>query len=877
MLVHLAITPSGGIKLLCEGESPFGTPEPGSGGEILLALARQPSLRLLSDDLRFLYRLAEAFMQSLTSQVEAGEWRIPIKSGLFEDLVAACPPVRGSEYLNVEVFARIWAEASSAFRKDCGIRPVRDYLEEFYPAWADAGRVYLHIAENKTDQARPFSVLLTYSVRDADKARLQHKPLGLVLSDAGKASDGPLVASLLRVIARAATVSPEFARLHADRHLYRAFNLAPSAAYNLINDFPAIESTGISCKVPEYWEKGRPPKAQVAVTFKTGPKGPSSLVDGMLAFNVGVVLGKEELSEEEIAALLAAEEPLVSLRGRWVEVSSDRLSRLLGRWREAQKLAGESGMSFGEALRWSSGLQGVEGEGKFDQADAAAGVSFRSDDHLKDLLARLRNPDANTDALVAEALSTVRAELRPYQQKGVSWLLEIARLGMGGCLADDMGLGKTLQVISLLTVDKAVRKPKRPSLLIVPASLIGNWLSEIEKFSPTLRVLVMHSSAGTAVSQQAPNLAETDLVITTYGMITRPTWMNELAWNFVVADEAQAVKNPGTKQSKAVRALQAASRFALTGTPVENNLTDLWSVFDFVVPGLLGSKQGFAHFVKQSQEGSPDFSKLKHLVSPWLLRRKKSDKNVIADLPDKTEVKTYCFLSPKQAVLYQKQVEQAAAAIAQADGISRKGIIFSTILRLKQICNHPSQREGDSSFLSEHSGKFQRLAELCAEIAERQEKVLVFTQFRELTDILAHELELVFRRPGLVLHGDIAVKDRRNLVNKFQAEDGPPFFVLSVKAGGTGLNLTAASHVIHFDRWWNPAVENQATDRAYRIGQKRNVLVHKFICQGTIEDSIDQLIESKKALSDDIVEGTSEVNLTGLSDDELFDLMRFRS
>lgn len=819
-------------------------------------------------------------MQALTSQADSGEHRVHARPGIFSDWAASCPPIKGAEYLDEDVFANLWTDLEAAFWRACSRRPVREFLADEFPAWADAGRVYLHIAENKTNDERPFTVLMTYGVRDADKPRLQHRPIGLALADAGRASDAKLVEGLLRLIARAAKASSEFSRLHAERLFYRPFNLSPTAAFRLINEFPLIERAGIPCKVPEYWEKGRPQQAQVAVTFKTGPRKPSHLTQSMLAFDVGLTLGNEKLTDEEIEALLAAREPFVSLKGRWVEVNPERVGRLLDRWRTAQQMAGESGMSFGEALRWTGGLSTGEGE-----AEAASGdeprqpLVFKTDSELSELLRSLRNPDLlNGEAAATVLKRCVRADLRPYQLRGVSWLHQIAQLGMGGCLADDMGLGKTLQVVCLITIDKELARPKAPSLLIVPASLIGNWLGEIAKFSPTLRPLVIHSSAGWKSGSEVPKaqLSQADVVITTYGMITRPSWMNDIRWHFVIADEAQALKNPGTRQSQAVRALSASARFALTGTPVENNLTDLWSIFDFAVPGLLGSKQAFAAFVKHAVSGSQDLARLRAVINPWLLRRKKTDKNVISDLPDKTELRTDCFLTVQQAVLYKKQVEQAAIAIANADGIARKGLIFSTMMKLKQICNHPSQREGDGVYDRDHSGKFRRLIELCCQIAERQEKVLVFTQFRELTDIIAHELELVFKRSGLVLHGAVPVDKRRQLVESFQNEDGPPFFVLSVKAGGTGLNLTAASHVIHFDRWWNPAVENQATDRAFRIGQKRNVLVHKFVCKGTIEESIDELIESKKILADGVVEGGGEINLSTLSDEELMNLMKLR-
>jgi non-specific serine/threonine protein kinase len=382
---------------------------------------------------------------------------------------------------------------------------------------------------------------------------------------------------------------------------------------------------------------------------------------------------------------------------------------------------------------------------------------------------------------------------------------------------------------------------------------------------------------------------ECDIVITTYTMLTRLEWLRGREWRLVILDEAQAIRNSGTRQSRAAKELRAEGRIALTGTPVENSLSDLWSIFDFLNPGLLGGTKAFGRFAKQLAEGashpgdlttgtpgaptltsgSNPYGPLRTLVRPYILRRLKTDKRVIADLPEKTEVNAYCGLSRRQAVLYEQAVRGLAAAVDQAEGIQRRGIVLALLMRLKLICNHPSQWTGDNGYEPDESGKFARLREICEELAERQEKALIFTQFREITAPLAGFLARVFGRPGLVLHGKTAVGKRRELVEAFQRDDGPPFFVLSIKAGGTGLNLTAASHVIHFDRWWNPAVENQATDRAFRIGQKRNVLVHKFICRGTVEEKIDELIAQKTSLARDLLDGGGEALLTEMSNDEL--------
>jgi non-specific serine/threonine protein kinase len=436
-----------------------------------------------------------------------------------------------------------------------------------------------------------------------------------------------------------------------------------------------------------------------------------------------------------------------------------------------------------------------------------------------------------------------------------------------------MGLGKTVQVIALLLHLKSEKEERSQSLLVVPASLIANWKSELARFGPTLSVLVAHPSEGNGKVSEAD--AKFDVVITTYSMLARLEWLRQREWRLVILDEAQAIRNSGTRQSRAVRELRATSRIALTGTPIENRLSDLWSLFDFLNPGLLGSAQAFGRFAKQqaagaaSNGGPTPYGALRTLVGPYILRRLKTDKRVIADLPEKSEVNAFCGLSRRQAALYEQSVRELAAAIGQADGIQRRGTVLAYLMRLKQICNHPSQWTGDNLYEAEHSGKFQRLREICSELAERQEKAIVFTQFREITAPLADFLAGVFGRAGLVLHGQTAISKRHALVQDFQREDGPPFFILSLKAGGTGLNLTAASHVIHFDRWWNPAVENQATDRAFRIGQKRNVLVHKFICRGTVEDKIDELIGQKTGLARDILDGGGETLLTEMSNDQL--------
>ncbi len=494
---------------------------------------------------------------------------------------------------------------------------------------------------------------------------------------------------------------------------------------------------------------------------------------------------------------------------------------------------------------------------------------------LRDVLTRVRNPENEREP----SSNGLQATLRPYQLAGVKWLALLTGLGLGACLADDMGLGKTIQVLALL-LHLRVQQPTGgvPSLIVAPASLIANWKAEIERFAPKLGVFIAHPSECSidlnSESALADSLNGTDLVITTYGVVTRTPALRQRLWRLVVLDEAQAIKNAGAQQTRAVKRLAGAARVALTGTPVENRLSDLWSLFDFLNPGLLGDAKQFANTTRQlAKQTDQPYAPLRRLVQPYILRRLKTDPRVITDLPDKTEVRAFCGLTREQAALYGRCVEELTRKLAQTEGIQRRGAVLASLMQLKQICNHPAQWQGQGDYSEDRSGKFERLGALCSELAERQERVLVFTQFREITDPLARYLSSVFGRPGLVLHGGTAVSRRRALVDEFQCDDGPPFFVLSLKAGGTGLNLTAASQVIHFDRWWNPAVENQATDRAFRIGQRRNVVVHKFVCRGTVEEKIDGLIEAKVGLSRDLLDGGGEQLLTEMSDEDLLSVV----
>jgi superfamily II DNA or RNA helicase len=789
--------------------------------------------------------------------------------------VLQAPPMTGLEYLSADALAGWWADLDALVRGE--VREyaggAQAYLSDKNPLWRFVGRVTLHLAENKRDEDNPFAFLATYVSRLSPQGRVQHEPLARALQQYAGAKNRQALLSLLVPLQRAAERSALVKGLVDSGDVYHPLAWSPREAHRFLQDIPIFEESGLIVRVPDWWKPHRPPRATVDVRID-GRRGSKLGAGALLDFSVGVALDGEPLSEAELQELLASVGGLVRLRGKWVEIDREKLAQALAHWQTVESRARAGGLSFFEGMRLLAGAA-LERDVSAPLPEAAREwMGLTAGPALQETLSQL----ASHEARQVPSPPGLRAALRPYQHTGLGWLHFLTQLGLGACLADDMGLGKTVQVIALLLALKGQREPgdtgtKRlaPSLLVVPASLIANWKAELDRFAPSLTYAIVHPSERPSGKEElsAADVAGCDLVITTYGMLGRQGWLRQRDWRLAILDEAQAIKNAGTRQARAAKELRAASRIALTGTPVENRLSDLWSLFDFLNPGLLGSAKAFASLVKKMEAPpKPSYQPLRTLVGPYILRRLKTDKRVIADLPDKTEVKAFCGLSRQQAALYEQAVRDLEERLETTDGIQRRGLVLAQLMRLKQICNHPAQLLGSGDYDAKHSGKFQRLAELCEELAQRQEKALVFTQFREMAEPLAHFLEGVFGRPGLVLHGGTAVAKRRELVERFQRENGPPFFVLSVKAGGTGLNLTAASQVIHFDRWWNPAVEDQATDRAFRIGQGRNVLVHKFVCRGTVEERIDGLIAEKTSLVRDVVEGGERL-LTEMANDEL--------
>ena len=628
----------------------------------------------------------------------------------------------------------------------------------------------------------------------------------------------------------------------------------------LMYEAEALRQTGYGVIVPSWWTgRGNRRRLTAKARVRTTSPGSGMLsMDSVMQFDWEVALGDQTMSIEDLEAVAALKTPLVKTRGMWVMVGAEEIRaaiNLLKKGRAAGSLLDAVQMELGmgdtpEELEWG----GIS-------SDGIAGV-----------MGRLRN---HTNMEETETPAGFVGHLRPYQRRGYSWLSFLRQWGLGGCLADDMGLGKTIQMLALLQRDREAGET-RPALLVCPTSVINNWKREAARFAPELRVLVHHGSGRARDGKLRRAAARHAVVVTSYGLLLRDIdTIRDMQWSGVILDEAQNIKNSQTKQAHAVRSIPSDYRFALTGTPVENSVSDLWSIMEFLNPGFLGGQKSFRQkFLLPIQSGMDRDAaeRLRRATGPFILRRLKTDRSIISDLPDKIEIKEYCSMTKEQATLYASVLREAERALSEAEGIQRRGIILATLSKLKQVCNHPAHFLGDGSAIPERSGKTERLKEMLEEVVESGDKALIFTQFVEMGNMLKRYMQEALGREVMFLHGGTPRRRRDAMVERFGDDDSVQVFIVSLKAGGTGLNLTAASHVFHFDRWWNPAVEDQATDRAFRIGQTRNVQVRKMICAGTFEEKIDQMLEQKKAMAESVV-GTGEAWLTELSNDELRDVL----
>lgn len=649
------------------------------------------------------------------------------------------------------------------------------------------------------------------------------------------------------------------------------FELDHGGAFHfLTSEVPALQDLGITLMLPAWWLDGgkiaKPALRIKAASPKMKAKAQLSL-EALVDYDVRLALGGMELSVEEIKALARLKEPLVQVRGQWMLVDQQQLARALAFLEKGLQMRISARQALTMGLNAESGWPGLPG---------MSGLPVESVD-LDGWLGQLAEQlQGRQELQELPPPAGFRGDLRPYQKRGYTWLDFQRRWGLGACLADDMGLGKTIQALAIIQKEREAGE-SRPVLLVCPTSVVNNWKKEAERFTPDLPMLVHHGSDRRKMEHFKQAASHQAIVVSTYSLLQKDiAFIQDIHWAGVILDEAQNIKNPETRQARAARALQADYRVALTGTPVENHAGELWSLMEFLNPGLLGSQGDFKnryHRPIQIYNDEEAARRLKTVTGPFIMRRLKTDRSIISDLPDKVEIKEYCTLTREQASLYQAVVDDTLKKIESSEGIERKGLVLATLTRLKQVCNHPAHFMADGSPLPGRSGKLERLMEIMEQVLERGEKTLVFTQYAEMGAMLQTSLQEHFAREALFLHGGLSKKKRDEMVARFQGETrGPDIFILSLKAGGSGLNLVEASNVVHFDRWWNPAVENQATDRAFRIGQTRNVMVHKFIVAGTLEERIDEMMERKSALAGQIV-GTGEKWLSELSNAEIRNLI----
>lgn len=804
--------------------------------------------------MRFLGRVAENYFRCLTSlpelEVSREKTDVLLDADTVSRLEASVPFMIGAEYLDGKWISSAFAVLHNIFRSEIAVYSgtVAMYLAEQSQQLRVPERIFFHLVESSEEEF-PFAFLATYATKN-ENGKINHMPLQYALVEYQTERE-----KLLKLLAclNEASEKSDFVREAVESgEMFHPLKLTAWEAYQFLREIPAIEEAGILCRIPNWWKRRA---MMVSMNISLGDDKPSFLgFDAVLSMTPRLEVDGMPLTREDIELLLKQTEGLAFLKGKWIEVDHSRLEQLLKEMEQPVE-----GMTFLQALRGVSS----------DMLPEDEGVIISNGKWLTELLQKLRKPETMRKARVP---ASVHAQLRPYQKNGFTWLYYMNELGFGACLADDMGLGKTLQMLTFLEKLRKERGQKRV-LLIVPASLLGNWKREAEKFVPDMSVHILHGG-GAAVLAEELKTTEAFLFITTYGMTVRVKEFAEQIWDCLILDEAQAIKNPTAKQTHAIKKIPSRMRLAMTGTPIENDLTNLWSIYDFIDKGLLGGFSEFKEYTKKLTREPEEYARLKSAISPFMLRRLKTDKRVISDLPDKVETVDYVSLSKKQVVLYRKLVAELAEKLENLSGFERCGLILGALTRLKQICNHPDQYLGQEKFAPEESGKWEMLRTICTTIYEKRERVLIFTQFKEITAPLSAFLETIFQKKGFVLHGGTPVKTRTRMVEEFNGEDYVPYMVLSVKAGGTGLNLTSANHVIHFDRWWNPAVENQATDRVFRIGQKKNVFVHKLVCEKTIEEKIDQMLKFKRELAENVIGESGENWITDLSNEELLSVLR---
>lgn len=819
-------------------------------GSFVLDLAFSESTEL-SASVAYLRYISQKYVSTIINDPNFNLLEAPteirLSDAATESLVRNTPYVLGSQFINTA-----WVQAqikllNQAFISACtsaGKSP-RVFLASRSPNLVIPSRVYFHLVENKQRDQYPFAFLATYTVRINGSA--SHAPLKNALSEMKSKRE---LSGLIKSINEISEHSSFIKHLLDSGDIFYPIKFSDDEAYCFLKEVSLYEHYGVICRIPAWYNDS---SNSIKVDLNEKKQYQQFFFNKSIinSFTPQMIYHGIPISVEEARQMLSRKEGLEQIKGRWVENNHQQLEEML---EEYEALVG-GGTTILDIIRNKSGF--------VRSSRSSVKIDFSREDFVEQFF-----KDAITSVEtvpVPEAFSKI---LRHYQKDAFDWLYALKRLGMGACLADDMGLGKTVEVLAFLK--KLQNEGASHVLIIVPATLVDNWRHEVAKFSPDMDPFVLrgyNEPTGTATFSY--------LTICTYQTAIKSDYISRVKWDAVILDEAQAIKNFYTAQAKKVKSLSADMRIAMTGTPIENNLVELWSIFDFINPGLLGNRQEFIALYKRLKARPDGYRDLKTLINPFVLRRVKNDKAIISDLPEKNEVDVTITLTKEQIVLYKKVVDAMNASIHRLhDRREEKIIVMTSLMKLKQVCNHPSQYYGDSYYDPQLSGKFVELKRICETISEKNEKVLVFTQFKEIIPALNELLEGVFFQKGFCIDGNTSMKKRDEYVQSFQAGKAP-YMILSLKTAGVGLNLTAAQNVIHFDRWWNPAVENQATDRTYRIGQQNNVTVYKFISANTIEEVISNMLVSKQALADLMINDLDGNILSKLSTEELLTAAKY--
>lgn len=797
------------------------------------------SIKDSSPSLDFLKRITENFFFQLerTPSLSLERENVVVSYDMIEleEILSNAPFILGSQNLNSDWVLTLFDRYLSFFKSDISAynSSVEAYFSSFSTRFKLPSRIFFHLLESKKPEA-PFAFMATYSTVGED-GKVHHYPLKYALKEYSSSIEK--LAILISSIKKAAKSSRIISSWLNSGEIFSPIYISKEEAYAFLMDVPLFEEAGIVTRIPGWWKKR---KRSSSISIESDKKESKCSIS---SFRPKMVWQGVEITEEEIRDILSRTEGLYLLKGSWIEVDKNGLEKLLKEYEELE----ERELSLLSALKMASGVE-----------ERAYPVHIDIDDMIKTSMA---------SDLPSSPPSSFTGTLRPYQIDGFRWLQGISRLSLGPLLADDMGLGKTVEILAYL---EEFREKNRDAkvLLIVPASLLGNWGRECVKFTPDLDFTIRHG-------KEAKKKDFPFLTIVTYQGASTSAAIQEEKWDLVILDEAQNIKNRNTKQTKVIKALDRKQSIAMTGTPIENSLMNLWSIFDFLSPGLLGDEKSFASFTASMAEDKMD--NLKRVITPFILRRLKNDKTIINDLPDKVENTLMVSLTPEQRVLYNNVVDEYEEALEKIEetGANALAITGATIMKLKMVANHPSQYLGNGEYEEKKSGKFLLLKELCTTIHENREKVLVFTQFASIIPELLKLLSTVFEEDGEYIDGSTPPKKRTEIVESFQSGE-LPFLVISLKAGGTGLTLTEANNVIHFDRWWNPAVEDQATDRAYRIGQKNVVTVYKFVAEDTIEERISQILKEKAELAESMLGDIGGEVTSKLSPRELLSAMRYQ-